>query len=375
MKGWVRMKVEGLGAEKMLNALWQKRIPLRAVRRSKKRGLVLSVPQRYEQQVKALAEEKGFAVTLLSGGMRQLLYDMKKRWALAAGLVLGMALAVSSLQFIWLVEVEDAGRYTGEVRLFLQEEGIGPGVAKSRIEPAALQEKLLWRLPEVKWVWVRQEGVRLHIRLEEGIAAEKGEGAMDVVARMDGVLERLTVFSGTALCREGDAVREGQVLIAGWEEDREGRKVPVQASGEAMARVWLEKRIRMQTEEMITTPTGNVQERILYKTPFGTFTFQPQPEYLMADISSTVLPLPGVWLPFQVIRVRYEECSGEYVERDMETVTKEARKAAVEALVRAWPETADIDKSTKISMIERGSIEVLAVAELTRDIAQYGQAP
>lgn len=375
MKGWVRMKVEGLGAEKMLNALWQKRIPLRAVRRSKKRGLVLSVPQRYEQQVKALAEEKGFAVTLLSGGMRQLLYDMKKRWALAAGLMLGMALAVSSLQFIWLVEVEDAGRYTGEVRLFLQEEGIGPGVAKSRIEPAALQEKLLWRLPEVKWVWVRQEGVRLHIRLEEGIAAEKGEGNMDVVARMDGVLERLTVFSGTALCREGDAVREGQVLIAGWEEDREGRKVPVRASGEAMARVWLEKRIRMQTEEMITTPTGNVQERILYKTPFGTFTFQPQPEYLMADISSTVLPLPGVWLPFQVIRVRYEECSGEYVERDMETVTKEARKAAVEALVRAWPETADIDKSTKISMIERGSIEVLAVAELTRDIAQYGQAP
>ena len=375
MKGWVRMKVEGLGAEKMLNALWQKRIPLRAVRRSKKRGLVLSVPQRYEQQVKALAEEKGFAVTLLSGGMRQLLYGMKKRWALAAGLVLGMALAVSSLQFIWLVEVEDAGRYTGEVRLFLQEEGIGPGVAKSRIEPAALQEKLLWRLPEVKWVWVRQEGVRLHIRLEEGIAAEKGEGAMDVVARMDGVLERLTVFSGTALCREGDAVREGQVLIAGWEEDREGRKVPVQASGEAMARVWLEKRIRMQTEEMITTPTGNVQERILYKTPFGTFTFQPQPEYLMADKSYSVLPLPGVWLPFQVIRVRYEECSGEYVERDMETVTKEARKAAVEALVRAWPETADIDKSTKISMIERGSIEVLAVAELTRDIAQYGQAP
>ncbi len=375
MKGWVRMKVEGLGAEKMLNALWQKRIPLRAVRRSKKRGLVLSVPQRYEQQVKALAEEKGFAVTLLSGGMRQLLYDMKKRWALAAGIVLGMALAVSSLQFIWLVEVEDAGRYTGEVRLFLQEEGIGPGVAKSRIEPAALQEKLLWRLPEVKWVWVRQEGVRLHIRLEEGIAAEKGEGAMDVVARMDGVLERLTVFSGTALCREGDAVREGQVLIAGWEEDREGRKVPVQASGEAMARVWLEKRIRMQTEEMITTPTGNVQERILYKTPFGTFAFEPPPEYLMADISCTVLPLPGVWLPFQVIRVRYEECSGEYVERDMETVTKEARKAAVEALVRAWPETADIDKSTKISMIERGSIEVLAVAELTRDIAQYGQAP
>lgn len=376
MKGWARLRLEGLGAEKLLNTLLQKQIRAAYIKRSKRRGIDLSVPVDKQKQVEMLAQEKGFSVTVLNGGLRQMLYGMKKRWVLGAGLALGLCLAALSLQFVWLVEVEDAGKYAGEVRLFLQEENIRSGILQSSVDAAYLQEKLQWRLPKVKWVWVKQEGVRLHIRLEEGVAArEQPAAAGDVVAAMDGVVERLTVFSGTAACKEGDAVQKGQVLIHGWEEDKEGNKTPVQAAGEAMARVWAEKTIRMQTWEMVTQPTGREESRMLYKTPFGIFTFEQEPDFLMADRVWETYALPGAWLPVQLIRERFVECSGEYTQREWEQVTLEAEKAAKEALVRAWPETADIDKSIKISMIERGIIEVAATAELKRDIAQYGQAP
>ena len=196
-----------------------------------------------------------------------------------------------------------------------------------------------------------------------------------MVAAEDGGLERVTVFSGTAMCKEGDVVHKGQVLIRGEETDKDGQVRQVQAQGQAMARVWVRESIRMRTEEMMTTPTGRMEERFLFRTPFGVYTFEKEPDYLMADREYTAYPLPGAWVPVTVIRERMYECSGEWTERNMQEVALEGEKAAKEALVRAWPETADLDKTTKISMIERGIIEVAAFAQMTKDIAQYGNQP
>ena len=376
-KNGVRLRLEGLGAEKLINELWKENTPLLHIGRSRKRGVEVTVDQVHFRRTEEMAREKGFQVTVLNGGWQQKIKEgLKRHWALWAGFILGGIMAGLSLTYVWQVEIINAGKYAGEVRLFLEEKGIRPGIRQKDVNRAALQEELLWRLPDVKWAFVKMDGVKVLISLEEGVAADKEKkNALDVVAAEDGVLERVTVFSGTAVCRAGDTVQKGQVLIRGEETGKGGEIRQVQAKGEAIARVWVREEIRMPTEEMVTHPTGKEAERILFQTPLGVYTWSEEPDFLMADREYTLLPLPGAWVPVTVVRERFLECSGEWVERDAQEVAGEAEKAAAEALVRAWPETADIDKSIKISMIERGIIEVVASAELTKDIAQYGAAP
>lgn len=376
-RGRVRLLLEGLGAERLINELWKKQVPLARVRRSPKRGVVLESRERDWQLVAKTAGSKGFRVTVLKPGFGQRIRTgLKRRWALAAGLLLGTALSALAFSFVWAVEVENAGAYAGEVRLFLEENNIRPGIPLAGVDAARVQDGLQWRLPRVKWVWVKKEGVRLKIKLEEGVTKEQRPAASgDVVAARAGVLERLTVFAGTPVCKAGDAVEAGQVLIEGREMGRDGAWQQVQAAGEAVARVWASESVRMETRELKTAPTGRQKERILFQTPFGVYTWEEEPAYLLADREYTVYGLPGVWLPVQVVLERVTEVSGEWVARDEAEVAREAQQAAEEALVRAWPGTRDIDKFTKISMIERGIIEVTATAQWTEDIAQYGSMP
>ncbi len=377
MKGFVRLRLEGLGAEKLMNALWGKGISVRGLRRSKKRGVELEAAEKDYRLIVRMAEEKGFQVTVLNAGWKQKLWkSLQKHWGLAAGLLLGALLCIAAMQFVWQVEVLQAGKYAGEVRLFLREKGIRPGILKNEVDAAGLQEELMWRLPRVKWVWIKIEGAILSIRLEEGVAAERLEDAPGpVVAGQDGILERLTVFSGTPVCKAGDSVKKGQVLILGEEEGPEGEKVPVHARGEAVALVQVQSSVRLSTLEMVTEPTGRETARWLFQTPFGVYTFCEEPSYLMADRQYERYPLPGVWLPVTAIRETFMECSGEWMERKTEDVLREGQKAAEEALIRAWPAAQNVDKSVKFSMIERGIVSVTAFAVLPMDIAQNGIMP
>lgn len=377
MKGRVRLRLEGLGAEKLMNTLWEKGIGVQDLRRSKNRGVELEAAEKDCRAITCIAEEKGFQVTVLNAGrMQKLRMILQKRWGLAVGIVLGAVLCMISMQFVWQVEVLQAGKYAGEVRLFLWEKGIRPGILQKNVDAVQLQEELLWRLPRVKWVWVKKEGTVLSIRLEEGVAAERETAAPGVVvAGQDGILERLTVFSGTPVCKAGDSVKKGQVLILGEEEGPDGEKTPVPARGEAVALVQVQSSVRLPTREMVTVPTGRQAERWLFQTPFGVYTFHEEPSFLLSDRQYDRYPLPGVWLPVTVIRETFVECSGEWKERNMEEVFREGQRAAEEALIRAWPAAQNVDKSVKFSMIERGTVSVTAFAVLPMDIAQNGIMP
>lgn len=377
MKGFVRLRLDGLGVEKLMNALWEKKIEVHGLKRSKDRGVELEAAESEKQTIIRLAEEKGFRVKVLNPGMKQKLWQMLlRRWGLAAGILLGAVFCITAMQFVWQVEILQAGSYAGEVRLFLAEKGIRPGILQRDVDAAKLQEELLWRLPRVKWVWVKKEGTVLSIRLEEGVSADKTEDAPGpVVAGQDGILERLTVFSGTPVCKAGDSVKKGQVLILGEETGPGGESVPVRARGEAVGLVQVQSSVRLPTRELITEPTGRQAERWLFQTPLGVYTFTDEPDFLLSDRHYVRYPLPGVWLPVTLIRETFAECSGEWRERDTEEVYREGRKAAEDKLIRAWPAAQNVDKSVKFSMIERGTVSVTAFAVLPMDIAQNGIMP
>lgn len=375
MGGKVCFRVSGLSLEKLLNEAGKKGIGLRQVKRLENREIEIICSRVHYQALREMAAEKGFRITEGKPiGMYLKICRMKKRWALALGGLCCLGLLFFFMGFIWRIEVQGAGAYKGEVSLFLKEIGVHPGMPRSSVSPALLQEKLEWRLPKVKWVQVEYSGVCLVIRLEEGVPPPlvESEGAPgNVVAHEDGVLYRLIVYAGTPAVKTGDFVRAGQVLIQGEERGANGEMIPVKARGEALARTWIQTSAQASLTEIRTEPTGKRMERRVLATPFFSFSFTETPDYLAWDTERMQIPLGGAWIPIYLQREVYLEAALEKAGRDIEQAKAEAARAALWALQKAAENEEMVDKWIEFSMIKGDTIVATATAEFLRDIGRY----
>ncbi|MCD8332715.1 MAG: sporulation protein YqfD, partial [Clostridiales bacterium] len=139
-----------------------------------------------------------------------------------AGLCLaGFLLCFLSL-FIWKVEVEGNFSYSTQTILeFLDQNGAGYASAKSGIDCEALENMLRAEFEDIIWVSASIRGTRLYLVVQERLAGSSDAGetqeaaATDLIASNRGVVESITVRSGTPLVGVGDTVEAGDVLVTG----------------------------------------------------------------------------------------------------------------------------------------------------------------
>lgn len=362
-----RFQAEGLHLEKLMRLAAERQIPLTRVRR-KGRRLTGCAPEAAMPQLQELAAHGGWALEVRGyAGWSRLREQVKRRWLVCVLCALAVAGVVTAMQLVWAVELVDAGPYEGDVRAFLQEQGIRPMMWRAQVEPAALRDALEWRYPRVAWVEVGWRGTVLHIRLVQGVA--QGEtvdwrGSRDVVASRDGVVVSVVPLAGTARCKPGDTVRKGQVLIAGEERDGAETMRPVAARGKVTARVWDGARVRMSTMERQTIYTGAVLERNCVQTPW--FSLWPREEsgFQQQDVEVTRIPLGGLFFPLWVQRERCLEAQVSAVSRPLEEVQGEAGLAALRKLrTQVGPGEVFIDKWVDYCMINSEILEAVATGE------------
>lgn len=372
----VRLEVAGLGAEKLLNAARAAGIRLYGVRRRRDRTLSVTCAAADGRRLRDMALERGFSATaprpvgaLLWG------WRLRGRVGLAAGALVFGALTVYAMGFVWRIDIQGAGAYAGEVRAFLAQIHVQPGIRRNAVDLAQLREDLEWRLPRVKWVQTAFSGVTLRVRLIEGTTAEtENETPGDVVAAADGVLTRLTTLAGTPVCRAGEAVRRGQVLIRGEERGKDGAPVPVKARGEAIARRFVTAQAAVSLTEYLTVPTG--RETVCWRiaTPLGVFRLGDTPDYLQWDLDVQEYRVGGAWIPVVLTRESYREAAIETGVRGEDAAREEAAEAALFRLRQALFRKDVIDKNVEIRMIEGDYILALAYAEISEDIARFQQS-
>ena len=274
-----RFQVEGLNLEKLLRLAAEREMDLLQVRRSGRRMTGLVAEKRLPE-LEELAAQGGWALRLGGyAGLSRWRERLKARWLVCALVLLALGGVLLSMQMIWAVELIDAGTYAGDVRAFLEETGVRPFIWKSRVDTAALKEALEWRYPKVAWVEVGWRGTVLQVRLVEG--TPMGEtvdwhGSQDIVASRDGVVVSVVPLAGTAMCKPGDTVRQGQVLIAGEEREGTDGTRPVSARGIVMARIWEGARVQVSLRENQTEYTGATFQRQYVSTPW--FNLWPREE-------------------------------------------------------------------------------------------------
>ena len=236
------LRVELLSADIMntLKTMNEMQIPIRNLEIKGDLTAQFTVLRRYWRIIQQIAERKGEKLTVLSqNGMFWGLLRIWKRPIVVAGVCLLLMLGLVLPGRVLFVRVE--GNEVVPEKLILEaarEVGIGFGVSRRTVRSERVKNQLMDNLPQLQWAGVNTYGCTAVITVRErGTEEQAGHGntVSNVVASRDGIITDCTITSGAALCKEGQAVKKGQVLISGY-TDCGGVVTASRGQGEIFAR-------------------------------------------------------------------------------------------------------------------------------------------
>lgn len=169
----------------------------------------------------SLVEHRGGAVTVLNrAGLYWTLYGFRKRTALLLGLLFFVFLVAFLPTRILFVAVEGNHLISAEtIKSSAEETGIYFGASRRTVKSERVKNALLSSVPQLQWAGVNTYGCVAVISVRErntSDAARTSSGITGVVARRDGVIKAISASSGNVLCRVGQSVKTGQLLVSGY---------------------------------------------------------------------------------------------------------------------------------------------------------------
>lgn len=183
--------------------------------------MTFSLYRRDWRALSALASKRGEKLRLCR---RQGVYwSLKKalhRPVILTGLILLLFLCLFLPTRIYFVRVE--GNTQIPARLILEQAeqcGIRFGASRRAVRSERVKNELLGAIPELQWAGVNTSGCVAIISVQDRSLAEPVEqktGVSSIIATRDGVITEATVLQGNSLCRVGQAVKEGEVLVSGY---------------------------------------------------------------------------------------------------------------------------------------------------------------
>lgn len=219
--GEVTVEVTSADISAVLTAFSESGIVLHRVEAVSDLTVRLAVSRQNLKRVKRILQRRGENERILrrSGifwGMKNLL----RRPVLVVGLGMLILLALFLPSRVLFIRVEGNSRIPE--RLIMEQAqyyGVTFGANRRAIRSERVKNGLLGAIPELQWVGVTTEGcvAKIHVR-ERSRAEQINEQFVvtSIVASRDGVIHSCTVNQGNGLCKVGQAVTKGQVLISGY---------------------------------------------------------------------------------------------------------------------------------------------------------------
>lgn len=269
--------------------------------------------------------------------------------------------------FIWSIQIETKNNLSPfEIRQQLNKIGIKPGLKKSDVNVYDIERKMENLNDQIMWIRTRIEGSTLKLVIEEKInppAAEEAENSNEVVAKMDGEIERVYTYSGNAAVKPGDIVKKGDTLILGI-QGREGFEREVKPKGTVIANTFYEKDMEVQISGDKLTRSGNKTSEI-YLNIFGKkiylkkvidgYKYYDKIEENNGFFNKTI----------------YFEKKAEKVNVDKDEAVAEASKKLEQSLSKTLSnDTKIVDKKITIDEIDENNIMVRVLFTVQQDIAK-----
>lgn len=166
-----------------------------------------------------IAKRQGDRVEILGeSGFPQLWKTCRSMPIIVVFLAVLMGLSLWIPSRIFFVQVE--GNQTVPTSLILESAqacGVRFGASRQDLRSEQVKNSLLHLLPELSWAGVNTQGCVATITVRERQQQPRKDPRTrgDIVAARSGIVTSFTSYAGTPLCKVGQAVHKGQVLISG----------------------------------------------------------------------------------------------------------------------------------------------------------------
>jgi similar to stage IV sporulation protein len=191
------------------------------------------------------------------GGLPFVLRRRRKRWRLAVGAAVCIALLVASSHFLWNVRVVGVRQLEEQLVLEkLESLGVKPGVPLKSIDVQRVERHLLMELEELGWAAVNLQGSTALVQVQERVMPPQmldRKTPCNVVAKQGGQIVSMQVYVGQNAVKPGDAVAQGDILVSGVVEDAAGdiHLVPARADITAQTNRTLRTEVPLQQNRYV----------------------------------------------------------------------------------------------------------------------------
>ena len=192
-------------------------------------------------------------------GLRGFLIGVSHRYGMLLGLLASILIFIFSSGLVWDVRISGNDRLSEyKLEQILDNSGLSVGTSWRKLDKNDLESSILSQNPDVAWIAVNRRGTVAYVEIIEsenvGISEPQLPLYSNVIAECDGVIEEITVKSGSAVVKVGDVVKAGDVLISGVIDTERGTQL-CRAEGivRALSAIDVSTEVKEQSVERIVT--------------------------------------------------------------------------------------------------------------------------
>ncbi|MBL4933003.1 sporulation protein YqfD [Clostridium paridis] len=366
-RGTITIEVRAFIPEKFINLLWSQGIYASNIKKIDLTTFLVDIDLNDLKNIDKIAKRAGAKYKVVGKkGLAFYIIRAKRQLSLVIGALLFIGVMFYLSTYIWGIEINTKKVLSPfEVRRQLDKLGIKPGIKKTALNVYSLEKQIEDSNGEIMWVRARIEGSTLKIDIEEKtnppiLRNENQNGG--VVAKEDGVIERIYTISGKPMVKSGDVVKKGDLLIAPT-QGKEGFEYTVKAEGQVLANTFYEKDVEVQVSGKIKERSGNKQNALYFEC-LGKKIYIKKPIKNYVDYDK--IEFTGNLIKGET----YYEINEKEIALDVEKVKKETVDKARETVLK------EIDKDAKITqeMVnveneEEGKVIIKAIFVVKQDIA------
>lgn len=382
-RGYLEVEIEGPYPERFINICSQNGINFWNLNRIGSDMLTARVRVLEIARLRELARNALCEVRVLSRkGAPFFVWRFRKRFVFIAGFVFfALVLYFTSIR-IWDISVQGKIKVSEErILRHLREIGVGIGTPSADIDPEFIENIMLLRIPELRWLTVNVKGSKATVEVRERSEPPKivdKRIPCNVVAGRGGIITKIVVLDGSAQVEAGDTVTEGQLLASGIMDTAVGMRL-VHARAEVLARTWYTVTAKIPAIIDIKEYTeGKIQKNaVIFAGRRLNLYFSSSIPYERCDkiIQKTRLSLPGGYvLPITWITESYHEYNTYRGQLDAEVAAYILRQGLKSRLEKMVPD-GEIVRTDYTLKLDGNFYTMTLTAECLEDIAKTVEIP
>lgn len=220
-RGYVRICVQGVSAERFINACRYRGIELKNIHVVHNTYYMDLSLEDYKSIRPIVRKTKAKTKIVKRKGFPFMYSLMKKRYYFLGGIFLFFFLNIWLSSFLWNIDIKGNQMETKEVLLdYLRSKQIYVGMKHKAIDCAWVEKEIRKSFDDIIWVSASTKGSCLFIQVKENENKKyekdtKNDGIIDIVADCDAYIEAMIVRRGIAMVLPGTNVKKGDTLVSG----------------------------------------------------------------------------------------------------------------------------------------------------------------